>query len=181
MKKQGFTLLELMVVITILGVLSAVGVPKLFGFLAKAKASEVGPAAGEYIKLQDVYVTEYDSKWGSWASIGYAMQNTENFWYTGAMENNATTVGVNNSKGMDSRGVQGDASTAPEVGWAAHNRHDLNQCYSNSTWEVSVAIKVAGAGAEYTTGFGNTDSKSTEGCKSLSVSFCTISTSGSCS
>ena len=56
--KKGFTLIEIMVVIVIMGVLAAVGVPKLFGMIAKAKASEVPTAAGTYVHLQEAYQSE---------------------------------------------------------------------------------------------------------------------------
>ena len=78
MKKQGFTLIELMVVIVIMGILAAVAVPKLFGMIAKSKASEVGPAAGTYVKLQDAYVAEVGTHVGRWAQIGYVMNNSSN-------------------------------------------------------------------------------------------------------
>jgi type II secretory pathway pseudopilin PulG len=46
------------VVIVIIGILAAIAIPKLFGMTAKAKASEVGPAAGTWSKLQQAYVVE---------------------------------------------------------------------------------------------------------------------------
>ena len=57
--KSGFSLIELMVAIVIMGVLSAIAVPKLFGQMAKAKASELYSSAGNYIHLQDTYNAEY--------------------------------------------------------------------------------------------------------------------------
>lgn len=70
-----------MVVVVILGILSAVGVPKLFGAIAKAKAAEVPVAAGTYISLQDAYISEGIAL-GSWKEIGYGAPSSQNFSYT---------------------------------------------------------------------------------------------------
>lgn len=76
MKKQGFTLIELMVVIVIMGILAAVAVPKLFGMIAKSKASEVPTAAGTWINLEEAYVAE-NAALGDWAKIGYEAPGTK--------------------------------------------------------------------------------------------------------
>ena len=135
MKKQGFTLIELMVVIVIMGILAAVAVPKLFGMIAKSKASEVGPAAGTYVKLQQAYFSE-SSKAGGWQLIGYlapsgvAASQTTNFKY-------------------DVGGIKADASDAvtdKKIGWQAANVANLNECQGDGTkfnWKVEVQ-KVSG-------------------------------------
>jgi len=66
-QKKGFTLIELMVVIVIIGVLAAIAIPKLFGMSAKAKAQEVPGAAGTWSKLQAAYLVE----------TGYIGDNTQ--------------------------------------------------------------------------------------------------------
>lgn len=51
--RKGFTLVEIMVVVVILGVLAGVGVPKLFGVIAKARASEVPRCCGYLRELAE--------------------------------------------------------------------------------------------------------------------------------
>ena len=82
-KKNGFTLIEIMVVIVIMGILAAVGVPKLFGMIAKAKTTELLSAAGTYIHLEDAYLHQ-ERGVGSWKDIGYTAPGngkTSNFEY----------------------------------------------------------------------------------------------------
>lgn len=118
--RKGFTLIELMVVIAIMGILASVGVPKLTTAIAKSKASEVPVAASVYIKLQDAYVIERKQV-GSWKRIGYAAPKSNTFNYVRGGLKKLTDLAENLG-----------------TGWTAISQVPLADCLAGNMWTVDV-------------------------------------------
>jgi len=136
--KKGFTLIELMVVIVIIGILAAIAVPKMFGMSAKAKAAEVGPAVGSWTKIQSAYIVEAGTS-GTFLSIGYvppgetaskAKSETSNFCYS-------EKDGMNGTGATCTDGGTGSDGTTGY--WSASNKQDLNTCADGAIWKASMA------------------------------------------
>lgn len=58
--RKGFTLVELMVVIVIIGILAALAIPRFLGATNKTKASEFKPVLKQVYTLQTAYKQERD-------------------------------------------------------------------------------------------------------------------------
>ena len=79
---KGFSLVELMIVVAIIGVLSALAVPKFQSFQAKAKQSEAKSNLSHIYTLEQAYFGERDLYSTALADIGFTLQGRPRYNYT---------------------------------------------------------------------------------------------------
>lgn len=87
-RNTGFTLVELMVVVAIIGILAAVAIPNYQKFQAKARQSEAKIALAAIYTAQKSFIVENNTYTACLGSIGYAPDN-----YASAARKQYYTVG----------------------------------------------------------------------------------------
>lgn len=72
--QRGFSLVELMVVVAIIGVLAAIAVPSINKYLAKARQTEAKTQLSSLYTSEKAFYAEYTAYHGMFGAVGYAPQ-----------------------------------------------------------------------------------------------------------
>jgi type IV pilus assembly protein PilA len=122
--QKGFTLIELMIVVAIIGILAAIAIPNFLRYQAKSRQSEARTNLGAVFVAETAYFGE-QSRYGSFAQVGYALAgNTNRYTYragTGAVVASdiiQSQVPLANTTGNEGAcaGVVVAANTVPAAG-----------------------------------------------------------------
>lgn len=89
--RKGFTLLELVVVVAIVGILAAIAVPAFRGYINRSRTSEAVTFLGEIKLRQESYRSEFGqycavagSTWGTWNPAVLPTGGTSGTWVSNA-------------------------------------------------------------------------------------------------
>ncbi len=81
MKKRGFTLIELMIVVAIIGLLAAIAIPNFIKFQARSKVSEVRANLKGMYTAQKGYYQNQDTYAPDYAAVGFSPERGNRYFY----------------------------------------------------------------------------------------------------
>ena len=145
--KKGFTLIELMIVVAIIGILAAIAIPNFLKFQAKSKQSEAKSNLGAIYTGEISYFGE-TNKYGDFNFINWSPSGTPRYHYVCGTWNGASNTDNTN---------RGDTlSTLAEPSWTGNNNAaiDNNNALITGALTPTVVDAAGGTPAYFRAGAG---------------------------
>ncbi len=118
LKKKGFTLIELMIVVAIIGILAAIAIPNFVRFQARSKQSEAKTNLKALFTAQKSYYGEKDKYETDGSLIGFAPEQGNRYMYVIGGGNTWTRPGTTTTTygiiGADTTRIAGAVSGASQ-------------------------------------------------------------------
>ena len=110
---KGFTLIELMIVVAIIGILAAIAIPNFLTYQCKSRQSEAKANLGSIRVGEESYFAEHDTYSAVKSAIGFATKGTAR--YTYSLASPSSTAFTATASGVTGN-VEGDEWTMTEEG-----------------------------------------------------------------
>jgi type IV pilus assembly protein PilA len=144
--EKGFTLIELMIVVAIIGILAAIAIPNFLKYQAKSRQAEAKTNLGGIFVAETSYFGE-QARYGSFAEVGFALAGSSNRYTYRSGAGGAGGGGNANAAGVDtiSAGVGGivaegaPAALNSNVGFSATAAAQLDTDTILDQWHVNDA------------------------------------------
>ncbi|MGH7255699.1 MAG: type IV pilin protein [Nitrospirales bacterium] len=151
--QRGFTLIELMIVVAIIGILAAIAIPNFLRYQAKARQSEARLNLGGIFVVEVSYFGE-QSRFGSFDEIGFSLAGSSNrYSYRGPNDGGTAGCAATGAAatacyiptGLGTGGQSADNSVVPSaasalsgsVGFTATAVTDLDNDPTLDEWHVN--------------------------------------------
>ncbi len=144
--EKGFTLIELMIVVAIIGILAAIAIPNFLKYQAKSRQAEAKTNLGGIFVAETSYFGE-QARYGDFAEVGFALAGSSNRYTYRSGAGGVGGGGNANAAGVDtiSAGVGGVVAEGTvvadnsAVGFSATAAAQLDTDTTLDQWHVNDA------------------------------------------
>ncbi len=132
-RQLGFSLIELMIVVVLIGILAAVAIPNFLAYQARAKQSEAKINLAAIYTAQAIYFAEQNVYGETFGQIGFALAGTSE----------TSTARYRYILGSDAIGAEldgcslpADATTTPSAGFTAFAVGNIDGDVTCDVWSI---------------------------------------------